>query len=43
MLLFVMGSRFKNSGKVFPAGVVALFSFIMAGGYIHGILRTSHV
>ncbi len=43
MLLFVMGSRFKDSGKVFPAGVVALSSFIMAGGYIHGILRTSHV
>ncbi|CAM6066888.1 unnamed protein product [Sphagnum tenellum] len=43
MLLFVMGSRFKNSGKIFPAGVVALSSFIMAGGYIHGILRTSHV
>jgi uncharacterized membrane protein (UPF0136 family) len=43
MLLFVMGSRFKDSGKVFPAGVVALSSFIMAGGYIYGILRTSHV
>ncbi|CAM8941553.1 unnamed protein product [Rhodiola kirilowii] len=34
-LLVVMGSRFKNSGKVFPAGVVSLISFIMTGGYLH--------
>jgi hypothetical protein len=40
--LFVMGSRFKNSGKFFPAGVVSIASFIMTGGYIHGIMRTSH-
>jgi uncharacterized membrane protein (UPF0136 family) len=42
MLLIVMGSRFKNSGKVFPAGVVSLFSLIMTGGYLHGMLRKSH-
>ncbi|XP_022968186.1 protein FATTY ACID EXPORT 2, chloroplastic-like [Cucurbita maxima] len=41
-LLVVMGSRFKNSGKIFPAGVVSLVSFIMTGGYMHGILRSSH-
>ncbi|CAM8941594.1 unnamed protein product [Rhodiola kirilowii] len=39
-LLVVMGSRFKNSGKVFPAGVVSLISFIMTGGYLHGIMRS---
>ncbi|URE00049.1 Transmembrane proteins 14C [Musa troglodytarum] len=42
-LLVVMGSRFKKSGKIFPAGVVSLVSFIMVGGYFHGILRSSHV
>ncbi|KEH32405.1 putative TMEM14 family protein [Medicago truncatula] len=41
-LLVVMGSRFKKSGKVFPAGVVSLVSFIMTGGYLHGIMRSSH-
>ncbi|XP_064998311.1 protein FATTY ACID EXPORT 7-like [Musa acuminata AAA Group] len=40
-LLAVMGSRYKKSGKVFPAGVVSLVSLIMAGGYLHGILRSS--
>ncbi|GAB2215231.1 hypothetical protein Droror1_Dr00019612 [Drosera rotundifolia] len=40
-LLVVMGSRFKNSGKVFPAGVVSLASLIMTGGYLHGILLTT--
>ncbi|URD92622.1 Transmembrane proteins 14C [Musa troglodytarum] len=40
-LLTVMGSRYKKSGKVFPAGVVSLVSLIMAGGYLHGILRSS--
>lgn len=39
-LLVVMGSRFKKSGKVFPAGVVSLVSLIMTGGYIHGIMKT---
>ncbi|XP_020226987.1 protein FATTY ACID EXPORT 2, chloroplastic [Cajanus cajan] len=38
-LLGVMGSRFKKSGKVFPAGVVSLVSLIMTGGYLHGIMR----
>uniref|UniRef100_A0A7N0VEI9 Uncharacterized protein n=1 Tax=Kalanchoe fedtschenkoi TaxID=63787 RepID=A0A7N0VEI9_KALFE len=38
-LLVVMGSRFKKSGKVFPAGIVSLVSFIMTGGYFHGIMR----
>jgi len=41
-LLTVMGSRFKKSGKIFPAGVVSLLSFVMVGGYFHGILRSSH-
>ncbi|CAM0902080.1 unnamed protein product [Alopecurus aequalis] len=41
-LMTVMGSRFKKSGKIFPAGVVSLLSFVMVGGYFHGILRSSH-
>ncbi|XP_076919695.1 uncharacterized protein LOC143580605 [Bidens hawaiensis] len=41
-LLGVMGSRFKNSGKVFPAGVVSVVSLIMTGGYLHGIIRSFH-
>lgn len=41
-LLGVMGSRYKNSGKVFPAGVVSLVSLVMTGGYLHGILRGLH-
>ncbi|KAA8532200.1 hypothetical protein F0562_006658 [Nyssa sinensis] len=41
-LLGVMGSRFKKSGKIFPAGVVSFVSFVMAGGYLHGILRSLH-
>lgn len=41
-LLVVMGSRFKKSGKVFPAGVVSFLSFIMTGGYLHGIMRGMH-
>ncbi|KAL9244291.1 hypothetical protein vseg_018084 [Gypsophila vaccaria] len=39
-LLVVMGSRFKKSGKVFPAGLVSLVSLIMTGGYMHGIMKT---
>jgi uncharacterized membrane protein (UPF0136 family) len=42
LLLFIMGSRFLESGKVFPAGVVSLYSLVMAGGYIHGIFRSAH-
>ncbi|KAG0497677.1 hypothetical protein HPP92_002368 [Vanilla planifolia] len=42
VLLAIMGSRFKRSGKIFPAGVVSVVSFIMAGGYLHGILRSLH-
>ncbi|XP_068659808.1 protein FATTY ACID EXPORT 2, chloroplastic-like [Aristolochia californica] len=38
-LLAVMGSRFKRSKKLFPAGIVSIVSFIMAGGYLHGFLR----
>ncbi|KAJ9560578.1 hypothetical protein OSB04_005738 [Centaurea solstitialis] len=34
-LLGVMGSRFKKSGKVFPAGVVSVVSLVMTGGYLH--------
>ncbi|KAI3760768.1 hypothetical protein L1987_51167 [Smallanthus sonchifolius] len=41
-LLGVMGSRFKNSGKVFPAGVVSVVSLVMTGGYLHGIMRSFH-
>lgn len=41
-LLGVMGSRFKNSGKVFPAGVVSIVSLVMTGGYLHGIMRSFH-
>lgn len=41
-LLVVMGSRFKRSGKIFPAGVVSLVSLVMTGGYFHGILRGMH-
>lgn len=41
-LLVVMGSRFKKSGKMFPAGVVSLVSLIMTGGYLHGIMRSLH-
>nr|ACG47336.1 hypothetical protein [Zea mays] len=37
-----MGSRFKKSGKMFPAGVVSLVSLVMVRGYFHGILRSSH-
>ncbi|KAK3213297.1 hypothetical protein Dsin_018003 [Dipteronia sinensis] len=41
-LLGVMGSRFKKSGKIFPAGVVSLVSLVMTGGYLHGIMRSHH-
>ncbi|KAF9680911.1 hypothetical protein SADUNF_Sadunf06G0170900 [Salix dunnii] len=41
-LMGVMGSRFLKSKKIFPAGVVSLVSFIMTGGYLHGILRSMH-
>ncbi|KAL6498413.1 hypothetical protein OROHE_026681 [Orobanche hederae] len=41
-LLGVMGQRFKKSGKIFPAGVVAFTSLVMSGGYLHGILRSLH-
>jgi hypothetical protein len=41
-LLIVMGSRFWNSGKFFPGGVVSIVSLIMAVGYIHALIRTYH-
>ncbi|XP_071716976.1 uncharacterized protein [Rutidosis leptorrhynchoides] len=41
-LLVVMGTRFKKSGKVFPAGVVSVVSLVMTGGYVHGIMRGFH-
>lgn len=41
-LLGVMGTRFKKSGKVFPAGVVSVVSLVMTGGYIHGVMRSFH-
>ncbi|TYK09986.1 protein FATTY ACID EXPORT 2 [Cucumis melo var. makuwa] len=37
-LLVVMGSRFKNSGKIFPAGIVSLVSFIMTGASLEPCL-----
>ncbi|XP_022754736.1 protein FATTY ACID EXPORT 2, chloroplastic-like isoform X2 [Durio zibethinus] len=42
VLLVVMGSRFKRSRKIFPAGVVSLMSLVMTGGYLHGIMRSLH-
>ncbi|OVA12062.1 Uncharacterized protein family UPF0136 [Macleaya cordata] len=39
-LLVVMGSRFKKSGKIFPAGVVSFVSLVMTGGYLHGVMRS---
>ncbi|KMZ74061.1 hypothetical protein ZOSMA_136G00290 [Zostera marina] len=39
-LLGVMGLRFRNSKKVFPAGVVSVASLIMVLGYFHGIVRS---
>uniref|UniRef100_A0A1D1XSI1 UPF0136 membrane protein At2g26240 n=1 Tax=Anthurium amnicola TaxID=1678845 RepID=A0A1D1XSI1_9ARAE len=41
-LLVVMGSRFRKSGKIFPAGVVSVVSLVMVAGYLHGILRSLH-
>ncbi|CAM8894670.1 unnamed protein product [Rhodiola kirilowii] len=41
-LMGVMGARYKNTGKMFPAGVVSLVSLLMAGGYAHGIMRAGH-
>ncbi|KAK6116734.1 hypothetical protein DH2020_049554 [Rehmannia glutinosa] len=41
-LLGVMGSRFKKSGKIFPAGIVSVASLVMSGGYLHGIMRSLH-
>lgn len=39
-LLAVMGPRFMKSKKLFPAGIVSFVSFVMAGGYLHGLLRS---
>ncbi|XP_010535778.1 PREDICTED: protein FATTY ACID EXPORT 2, chloroplastic-like isoform X2 [Tarenaya hassleriana] len=41
-LTWMMGTRFMRSKKIFPAGVVSFVSFIMTGGYIHGIMRSFH-
>ncbi|XP_010425818.1 PREDICTED: protein FATTY ACID EXPORT 2, chloroplastic [Camelina sativa] len=41
-LTWVMGTRYIGSKKIFPAGVVSIMSFIMTGGYIHGIMRSLH-
>ncbi|XP_057535261.1 protein FATTY ACID EXPORT 7-like [Amaranthus tricolor] len=41
-LLGSMGYRFQKTKKVFPAGVVALLSLGMTGGYLHGIMRSHH-
>ncbi|EOA24684.1 hypothetical protein CARUB_v10017956mg [Capsella rubella] len=41
-LTWVMGTRYMRSKKIFPAGVVSIMSFIMTGGYIHGIMRSLH-
>ncbi|KMT15065.1 hypothetical protein BVRB_3g061870 [Beta vulgaris subsp. vulgaris] len=42
MLLGSMGYRFLKTKKVFPAGVVALLSLGMTGGYLHGMLKSQH-
>lgn len=34
-LLFVVGSHFKKSGKIYPVGVVSLVSLVMTDGYRH--------
>lgn len=41
-LTWVMGTRYMGSKKIFPAGVVSIMSFVMTGGYIHGIMRSLH-
>ncbi|CAI9108045.1 OLC1v1007556C1 [Oldenlandia corymbosa var. corymbosa] len=41
-LTAVMGSRFKKTGKIFPAGLVCLISFVMSCGYLHGVLHSLH-
>ncbi|XP_072953790.1 protein FATTY ACID EXPORT 2, chloroplastic-like [Typha angustifolia] len=41
-LLAVMGSRFKKSGKIFPAGVVSVASLVMVGGYVNEIWHILH-
>lgn len=38
-LLGKMGMRFKETGKIIPAGLLSLVSLIMTGGYVHGIIR----
>jgi len=42
LLLLVMSVRFSKSQKFMPAGLVALLSLIMTGGYIHGIQKSLH-
>lgn len=34
-LTFVMGKRYMNSGKIFPAGVVTLLSVLMLARYAY--------
>lgn len=41
-LLAVMGFRYRESRKIFPAGVVFMLSLIMSASYIHGMLLSMH-
>ncbi|CAM6103088.1 unnamed protein product [Calypogeia fissa] len=42
ILLGLKGIRYKVTKKLFPAGVVALSSLVMAGSYFHNIMKASH-
>lgn len=39
-LFLLMAKRYSNSGKLFPAGIVAGVSLVMTGGYFHGIQKS---
>ncbi|BBN20447.1 hypothetical protein MPTK1_Vg00060 [Marchantia polymorpha subsp. ruderalis] len=39
VLLGLKGIRYKVTRRMFPAGVVAVSSLVMAGGYLHNIMK----